>query len=271
MSQQTVFTREEILKHFKENRTELHILTPCYGSMVFLQYTSCLINTIKLLEGVGVTVVPHLLGNESLVQRARNRLVCDALNFPTMTHILFIDADITWTPQDVIKLLLQDKEVIGVAYPFKHYFMERINKEFLDNMEQRNKGPYNSNIDKLDYMKHNLLKYNLNYKEDGVKVENNLLVVKHIPTGFMMIKRNVFEQMKDRFDIMYKSVEDNGNDREFYAFFDCCIRNERYLSEDWFFCDRWKQMGGIIYVVPDIALKHTGLCHYEGRLLSHIS
>ena len=126
--------------------------------------TSCLINTIKLLEGVGVTVVPHLLGNESLVQRARNRLVCDALNFPTMTHILFIDADITWTPQDVIKLLLQDKEVIGVAYPFKHYFMERINKEFLDNMEQRNKGPYNSNIDKLDYMKHNLLKYNLNYK-----------------------------------------------------------------------------------------------------------
>ena len=81
MSNQTVYTREEVVKYFQENKTELHILTPCYGSMVFLQYTSCLINTIKLLESVGVTVVPHLLGNESLVQRARNRLVADALHF----------------------------------------------------------------------------------------------------------------------------------------------------------------------------------------------
>lgn len=270
-SNQTVFTRDEVSKYFQENKTELHILTPCYGSMVFLQYTSCLINTIKLLESVGVSVVPHLLGNESLVQRARNRLVSDALQFKSMTHILFIDADITWNPNDILKLLLQQKDVIGVAYPFKHYFMDRIKPEFLEELSRRNQGAYNKDIPEEKFMIHNLLKYNLNYKDDGVTVENNLLLVKHVPTGFMMIKRHVFEQMSERFDIKYKSLEDNGNDRVFYAYFDCCIRNERYLSEDWFFCDRWKQMGGKIYVVPDITLKHTGLCHYEGRLLSHIS
>ena len=271
MSSQTVLTKEEIVKYFKDNKTELHILTPCYGSMLFVQYTSCLLNTVKLLESIGITVVPHLLGNESLVQRARNRLVCDALEFPNLTHVLFIDADISWNPQDIIKLLIQDKDIVGAAYPFKHYFLNNINKDFLDNIEKRNQGGYNKNIDSESFLKHNLLKYNLNYKEAGVEVENNLLVVKHIPTGFMMIKKHVFEQMKEKCDIGYKSIEDNGRDRQFYAFFDCGVKDGRYLSEDWFFCDRWKELGGKIYISPDIVLKHTGLCHYEGRLLSQIS
>ena len=87
------------------------------------------------------------MGNESLVQRARNRLVADALSFNTMTHILFIDADsISWNPNDVLKLLLQNKDVVGVAYPFKHYFLDRITPEFLQEMERRNQGPYNKEI-----------------------------------------------------------------------------------------------------------------------------
>lgn len=66
-----------------------------------------------------------------------------------------------------------------------------------------------------------------------------------------MIKRHVFEKMMERFDIGYVSFED-GKDTQYYAFFDCCIKNNRYVSKDWFFCDRWTNMGGKIYVVPDI-------------------
>ena len=266
-----VLSIEQVRKHFIKNPTNLHILTPCYGSQVFVSFTETLIRTIKILEKLGIGVTTNLLGNESLVQRARNRLVCSALKDNKMTHVLFIDADITWDPNDIVRLLFYNKDIIGAAYPFKHYFLERLEPKFMENTEKRrNELYYNKGFDKTEFLKHNLLNYNLNYKKDGNKIENNLMEVKHIPTGFMMIKRHVFKKMMERFDIGYVSFED-GKDTQYYAFFDCCIKNNRYLSEDWFFCDRWTNMGGKIYVVPDITIAHTGLCHYKGRLLSVLS
>ena len=149
-----VLSIDEVRDHFAKNPTNLHILTPCYGSQVFVSFTDTLIRTIKILEKLGIEVNTNLLGNESLVQRARNRLVCSALKDNKMTHVLFIDADITWDPNDIIRLLFYNKDIIGAAYPFKHYFMERLEPEFMNNTEKRrNELYYNKGFDKNEFLK----------------------------------------------------------------------------------------------------------------------
>jgi hypothetical protein len=61
----------------------------------------------------GVSVKFSYLFNESLIRRARNYLVDEFLNRSDATHLLFIDSDIHFNPQDVVALLALDKDVAG--------------------------------------------------------------------------------------------------------------------------------------------------------------
>ena len=98
----------------------------------------------------------------------------------------------------------------------------------------------------------------------------------------MCIKRSVFETIKEKYpSIKYKSdvvakvdgkmANPTGNIE--YAFFDCGIqgngiledknKTQRYLSEDFYFCQLWKQCGGEIWTDLTSQLKHIGLKTYE--------
>jgi hypothetical protein len=71
-------------------------------------------------------VKPLFLNNESLVQRGRNTLVAQALVDPGVTHVLFIDSDISWTAPSILRLLRKDVDIVGGIYPHKHYAWERL-------------------------------------------------------------------------------------------------------------------------------------------------
>ena len=106
------------------------------------------------------------------------------------------------------------------------------------------------------------------------KVEKNITEAKHIPTGFMLIKRNVFESLFEAFpstkytdDVNFLTEKEN----EFaYALFDCGVEEGHYLSEDWMFCHRWTKLGGKIYVDISINLSHTGIEDYNGSLMASL-
>jgi hypothetical protein len=172
--------------------------------------------------------------NESLVSRARNSLVAKFLANPKATHLMFVDADITFTPDDILRLVLHNKDVVCGAYPMKTI----------------------------------PIKYVLNIDENGIH-EDPLYEVKTAGTGFMMIKREVIEDMIEKMpELKYKDSVGLGEQYEpfMYALFDTMIdEHQHYLSEDWTFCKRVREVcHKRIWVDANIKLDHNGYYKFQG-------
>lgn len=268
---------QEELEKYKEGKNIkeicLYILTPCYGGVVHINYTCALIKTIELCNHLGIKIKTEFTKNESLVQRARNHLIAKAMHDPQTTHIMFIDSDITWSPKDIIYLILHDKEVIGGIYPFKTFYLDKLNNE---KEMQKIKEMYNNKIHQTlsfpEFLKQNLLKFNLNFIGGEQKIQKNLLPIRHLATGFMMLQRSCIEKMMEQYAHTKYECDTGqlrGDENKFcYALFDCFIRDGHYYSEDWGFCDRWTKIGGSIYSDITITLGHSGMTDYCGRVLS---
>ena len=210
--------------------------------------------------------------NDSLVSRARNNLVAKAMVNPNMTHIMFIDNDITWNPYDILKLLISEKPIIGGAYPLKRYSWDKLlnnNNAIYKWIDKKNSNPVlHETLTDIDMIQYNMVNYNINYLSNNLQIEDNIAPVKHLATGFMMIKRSVIEKMYKAFPST-KYVDDvgflQGNENDFaYALFDCGVEEGHYMSEDWLFCNRWRKMGGEVFVDIQISLTHSGTEDYRG-------
>jgi acyl-CoA synthetase (AMP-forming)/AMP-acid ligase II len=240
-----------------------------------------LIATISRMKEVGVELHLEFCNNDSLVSRARNNLVAKAMTNANMTHMLFIDNDITWDPDSILKLLVADKPLVGGIYPLKHYNWERLvttnpeNPNVVQNwIDRKNQSMFKDAIQDVDMVHHRMLSYNLNHSTATLKIENNLTTVRHIATGFMMIKRKVIEKMQLAFPST-KYVDDVGflsstESEQAFALFDCGVEDGHYFSEDWLFCHRWTKMGGEINVDVTINLNHTGPVDFRGCYLASI-
>ena len=274
---------EKVREYVRKYKPHIYILTPCYGSMCHLNYVTCLIQTMNTLKALGVEVSVEFCKNDSLVSRARNNLVAKAMTNPKMTHIMFIDSDITWEPTAILKLMISNKNLVGGVYPLKHYSWERLLQDPLN--------PYNSNvvqswikakdgsqlkdvIKNEDLIKHKLLSYNINFLDNFLKIDENLAKVRHTATGFMMIQRYTIEMMMKAFpstkytdDVRFLKPEEN---KFAYALFDCGVEDDHYYSEDWLFCHRWQKMGGDVFIDVSINLAHSGMEDYSGSFITSI-
>jgi hypothetical protein len=266
-----------IHEYVKTKNPKLFILTPCFGGMCHINYLTCLVNTITLFKQFNFPLQIEFCKNDSLISRARNNLVARALFDKNTTHIMFIDNDISWDPFDIIKLVLSDKELIGGIYPLKHYDWSKLstNLNYVSQLiQKKNQSQLSTIITDEQMIQNNILKYNVNYLENILHIENNLAKVKHVATGFMMIKREVFNKMFKSFpstkyidDVNFLTPEENENA---YALFDCGVEDGHYLSEDWLFCNRWTKMGNEIWIDVSINLTHTGIEDYRGSYIASI-
>ena len=100
-------------------KTHIHFCTPCYGGQILEGCFSSYLRFAMLATKYGIPFSVDTLINESLVSRARNSLVAKFLANPHATHLMFVDADITFAPDDVLKLVLHNKGVVCGAYPMK--------------------------------------------------------------------------------------------------------------------------------------------------------
>jgi glycosyltransferase involved in cell wall biosynthesis len=186
---------------------------------------------------------------ESLVSRARNAAVAHFLEDKENTHILFIDSDIVFEPEDVFKLLQSGKEVVAGIYPKKYIVWDRLKQH---PEAERVDFPVSGNVK---------------------MTEDNFLEMDYLPTGFLLISRTAinkiikaYPELKYKNDIDgYMSAGDN-----FYDLFKVGIRNGIYESEDWGFCSLWKSVGGKVLIHPEINVKHLGWHEYSGNLLNYI-
>ena len=266
----------EILKaYLSNNKVKLYILTPCYGGLCHVNYVNKVIETKELLISLGIPVVLQFIRNESLITRGRNNLIAKAMSDKDTSHILFIDSDITWDPIDILKLIVNDKELSGGIYPIKKYHWDRLSASNLEGIMAKKNLPYNQGLTNEQLIYHNLLHYNFNYLQNANKIENNCMEVYTLATGFMMIQRKCIEKMIEKYP-QYKYTDDCGflqgeENKYAYALFDCAIINDHYFSEDWLFCHRWKDIGGKIWADITINLWHTGQEDYCGRLISTLN
>lgn len=272
-----------ITEYLLKNKVCLYILTPHYGGMCYVNYMNSLIATIKHMDELGIELHIEGCNNDSLVSRARNNLVAKAMSNPNTTHILFIDNDITWDTNSILKLLIADKPIVGGIYPLKRYNWNKLinaNSDTQDPniiknwIDRKNQSMFKDAINDVNLIQHKLLSYNLNIATNTLHVHNNLTTVRHIATGFMMIKRKVIEKMNQAFPST-KYVDDVGfllpeENAYAYALFDCGVEDGHYLSEDWMFCNRWTNMGGEIHVEVTINLNHTGPENYSGCYLASV-
>ena len=278
MSEIRNITENDILectKRFKEKypNPRVWILTPCFASQCYINYVTSLVKTMELFRQVDISLVIEFCRNDSLISRARNNMIARAMNDASMTHVVFIDNDITWNPIDLLKLLFSEKDIVGGIYPLKQYNWSLLLENPIKSiMEKYEESFLKNSISPEEFIQHHLLRYNVNYLKETQYVDKSLCEVKHVATGFMMIRREVIEKMSQSFpstkyvdDVGYLIPEEN---QYAYALFDCGVEDGHYFSEDWMFCHRWRNMGGNIFMDISIKLSHTGIEDYKGFILS---
>ena len=273
----------KLQEYLSENKVNICILTPCFGSICHTGYVTSLLKTMDNFKKWNINITVEFCRNDSLVTRARNNLIARAMNDESITHFLFIDNDIEWNSIEIIKLLCHDKHIIGGVYPIKKYNWNKLTKKNSENgsydsiekmLSQKNKSILKDSTSDEDYIRQKLVNYNLNYLDKKINISNNLAKVRHIATGFMLIQRKTIKKMFEAFpstkykdDVNFLTPDEN---KYAYALFDCCVENETYYSEDWLFCNRWLNMGGDIYIDVTINLNHTGIEDYKGSYITNI-
>jgi hypothetical protein len=274
---------KRIADYIVKYKPVVYLLTPCFASLCYCTYVQCMMNMQDVFRKLNIPLHVQFCRNDSLVSRARNNLVAKAMNDPTMTHIIFIDNDISWSPVDVLKLILSNKPLVGGVYPLKRHNWQKLLAKTEDGknanviqswFDRRDNSSVTKGIDDEHYLQYNLLNYNMNYLTNTLSIDQNLARVKHLATGFMMIQRGMLEKMFKAFPST-KYTDDVGflvgTENNFaYALFDCGVEDDHYYSEDWLFCHRWSKMGGEIYVDVTINLTHTGIEDFQGSYLASI-
>lgn len=252
-----------------KRKTRLYVATPCYGCMMTTTYLLSLLELQAECVKRGIECFIDFIGNESLVQRARNVFVGRFLK-GTSSHLLFIDADIGFRPDAVFRLLDAGKDIATVVYPKKSYDWDAVATKLADPPATTHREPV-----------HMLgLDYNINLVGQSAQVENGFVRVLDAATGFMLITRETLERMADRYRDELTCVNDLPGNRddpgyvtEYVAVFDCMIDPEtrRYLSEDYSFNRRAQAMGIETWVDLASPLCHVGNYVFEGDLRQRFS
>jgi hypothetical protein len=256
-------------------RAYIMIGTPAYGGLAYVSYVQALLSSMQYLAQHNIYIEPCFLTNESLIPRGRNTIVAKFLNNKKFTHLLFIDADVNWGASSIMKLLQHDKDIIGALYPKKGYEWQKLtkNKEALKLITTAAEENRDLTDTEIGHIKTKLMSFVVNLDPANLEVSQGLLQVKHLGTGFMMIKRNALEKMCDAFpELKYDDdincLQGTENDH-LYAFFNCEIHKlsakKHYLSEDYLFCKRWTDLGNKIYADITVPLTHTGTHSFAGN------
>ena len=244
---------------------DILIATPCYGNSVTTGYLNSIIKVIAMyITHPTIRIHIQTLGNESLITRARNTLVAQFLA-GSYSHLLFIDADIEFPPQLIERLVSSDKEIACAVYPRK-----RIAWEKLPSLDVKTMSTDEVQGRLLDYNVHLMVPGRTPHKDDqfGVIDPTGFMQVARAATGFMLIKRGVFDKLRRAYPKL-KYVSDDVSERaiadHLWTFFDCGV-DERgaYMSEDYAFCDKWSKINGKIYVDVLTGLTHIGIHAFKG-------
>lgn len=235
--------------------TKLFLSTPCYGGLCLEQYVTSIIQLQIELMREGIQLYLDTTENESLVHRARNVSVGRFMQKSDADYFMFVDADIHFDPKSVVRLVKSGHDISVACYPKKYV-----------NWPQAVEAVKKGDDRDMAMLSASLV---VNFGSNKCEVKDGFINVLDGPTGFMVIKRSVFEKMHEHFkDLWCVNDHQNRDFDNYYAVFDCMIDpdSKRYLSEDYAFCRRWQQIGGKIHADVYTTLGHVGNLPFSGKL-----
>src|SRR3981081_903681 len=244
----------------------LKVATPCFGGQVSSIYAGSIFHlqrAVRSRPDVELTVL--MRDGDALITRARANLVTLFLDNPSATHLLFVDADIGFTPDQVFRLIESEADVVAGVYPIKRINWDKAKRTLEENRPkvQPAARDYVLEIDNPDH----------------VVAVNGFTRVRFAGTGFLMIRRHVLEKMcrhpayaslqffgEHSFDALAGSPNR-------FALFECMIdaATGTYLSEDFAFCKRWTDIGGEIWADLESRLDHVGPSVFRGDVSSQFA
>ena len=233
----------------------LHLVigTPMYGGMCTSEYTQSLLNLSESANKSDVKLTTIFLGNESLIQRGRNTVAHHFMNLPDATHLLFIDADIKFRTEDIVKMIAADKSLIVGPVALKGYNWDEIRQAAVNGEDEINRTGGVFNINKLP----------------GIDMvdENTPFEIEHGGNAFMMIRRDVFETLKPHTPIYTNGGRSLPDGVEIYDYFRVEINKDtnHLLSEDYFLCHSYRQLGGKVWCAPWVETGHFGSHLFNGK------
>jgi hypothetical protein len=249
------FNKPDTKKESKE--ISIMVCTPVHNECS-IHYTQALLE-FQIACMQRNILVSFLLLKSSLVTQGRNLCVANFLN-EKYSHLLFIDADIDFESKTIFKMLELDREVIAVPYPMKTLNWDRIYK-------------FKGDIKDSNELSHTGFTYPIKVQDkDNIKVKDDIMEVTHAPAGCMLIKRQVFDKMIEKYPelrisqptIMNGEAKDKEN---LWNFFDTYhdLENKKYYGEDFGFCKKWTDIGGKCYCYIGDYITHIGEYQYSGR------
>jgi hypothetical protein len=248
---------------FDFKNVRLLVATPVH-SEVSIHYTESLLTLQGMGHSLGLTI-DFLLLKSSLVTQGRNLCVANFLNKESYTHMLFIDSDISFDPSSVVKLLKFDLDVLSIPYPMKTLNWKKIHSRIKEGVD-------------AEILSRSGFTYPIKVEDqNNVNVSKGIMEVTHAPTGFMLIKKQVFKKMVEKYPhlkIKQPTIM-NGDPKEtdnLWNFFDTWFdqSTNRYYGEDFAFCQKWRDIGGKCYCYVDDFITHVGEYSYEGKFIDEL-
>ena len=239
------------------------VATPCYGGAVTQAYMLSFLKLQRRAAQAGFGVKLSLLGYDSLASRARSILVARFMDDPESSHLLFIDADIGFEPDQVQRLIGLDKDFAGALYPIKAIDWARIPQRCVEGGENLPQAALN---------------YVGTFLPAGERTnEAGFATASYAGGGFQLIRRSAIQRMFEAYpELRYRKLhifpQPPQESPNLYALFDCIIDQEAgvYLSEDYSFCRRWRALGGDIWLDTQSRLTHVGTADFVGDHASRL-
>jgi len=239
----------------------IFVATPMYGGLCYGYYMQSCLKLQTMCKDSGINLSFSSLFNESLIQRARNLLAANFLKSEA-THLMFIDADILFRPEDIFPMLEADKDIICGIYPKKEIHWGSVRKAIDAGAPD-------------DQLKHHTGAFVVNLKDYAPEVTvpiNQPVEIWNGGTGFMLIKREVLTGLIGKVPYYLNNVLDisnPSNGETIHEFFATQIEEDTkiLLSEDYDFCKKARNNGFTVWAAPWVELSHIGTYAFEGRLL----
>lgn len=233
--------------------------TPCYGRQVTDLYTASLLKLLLACQQREIRVGVQMAGSDALITRARQNIVANFLEIEAATHLLFVDADIGFEPEQVFRVMDFDAPVTAAVYPIKHIDWNKVAAAV-------HAGQASLESAALSYM--------VDFANAGeIGIRDGFARVSFAGSGFLMIRRDALLAMMEHYPELRYSRDHKPDDKLSgslwrYALFNCMIDQETgtYLSEDFSFCRRWTAMGGEIWADLQSRLTHVGTMSFSGDL-----
>jgi hypothetical protein len=245
------------------NRVKLVVATPCFGGQISVRYAGSLFKLQKAVRGYDDLDLKILFKDgDALITRARASLVAQFLDDPEATHLLFVDADIGFEPEQVVRLIECGADMCAAVYPIKRIDWDKVRTV----IQQARPNPAAAT-----------LQYVFEVEDpNAVVARGGFVKVRYAGTGFLMVRRAALERMCVHYPQLRfardHSLDAASASENRFALFDCLIdESGTYLSEDFAFCRRWTDIGGEIWADLNSRLDHVGPMTFCGDLSSQFA